>query len=59
MIAIGVYIGGRLVLAGRAPITGTTGLDIAFAFFFVARGALQVQRWRRAQERAGASVRPD
>jgi hypothetical protein len=59
MIAIGLYIGGRLVLGHGAPITGTTGLDVAFAFFFTARGALQVQRWRRAQERAGASAPPD
>ncbi len=56
MIAMGVYIAGRLVLAHGAPITGTTGLDVAFAVFFTARGALQVQRWRRARERAGANA---
>ncbi len=49
MIAIGVYIGARSLLHPGVPITGTRWLDLAFAFFFVARGALQVQRWRRAR----------
>ncbi|MEP7384393.1 MAG: hypothetical protein ABI910_22135 [Gemmatimonadota bacterium] len=52
MIAIGVFIGARSLLGSRAPLTGTLWLDLAFAFFFVARGALQLQRWQRARTRS-------
>ncbi len=54
MIGIGVYLGTRMILPGRPPITGTSALDIAFAFFFIARGALQVRRWRQTHLRIDA-----
>ncbi|MBK6485643.1 MAG: hypothetical protein IPF98_01990 [Gemmatimonadetes bacterium] len=48
MIGLGLYIGARTLVGGTTPLTGTRWLDLAFAVFFVLRGALQVQRWRRA-----------
>ena len=51
MAGIGVFIVLRLVALGREPLTGTLGLDYAFAVFFVLRGALQYRRWRLARER--------
>ena len=52
MTAMGVFIALRLLVLGRAPVTGTTGMDLAFALFFILRGAVQYRRWRLAQERA-------
>lgn len=51
MAALGVFIAARLFVLGRPPVTGTMGLDVAFAVFFVLRGALQYRRWRLAKER--------
>ena len=53
MVALGVYITGRIVLAGLPPLTGTAWLDLAFGVFFVARGALAYGRWKRAHGSAG------
>lgn len=52
MAALGVYIALRALVVGGAPLTGSLGLDLAFAVFFIARGGLQYRRWRLAQERA-------
>lgn len=51
MAALGAFLALRLLVFGAAPVTGQSWLDIAFAFFFVARGALQFRRWRQATER--------
>lgn len=51
MAALGAWIGIRLA-TGAPPLTGTAALDLGFAVFFVARGALQYRRWRLARERA-------
>jgi hypothetical protein len=50
MAALGVFIAARLVVLGGAPLTGTWGLDLAFAVFFLVRGGLQYRRWRQARE---------
>jgi len=47
MIGLGLYIGARTLAGGATPLTGTRWLDLAFAVFFILRGALAVQRWRR------------
>jgi len=51
MAILGVFIALRLLLLHREPLTGTGLLDLAFALFFVLRGALQYRRWRLAQDR--------
>lgn len=51
MAALGVFLALRLFVLGREPVTGTLGLDLAFAVFFVLRGALQYRRWRLAKGR--------
>ncbi|MBC7895551.1 MAG: hypothetical protein H7066_09060 [Cytophagaceae bacterium] len=53
MAGLGVFIALRLLVLEREPLTGTPALDLAFAAFFVLRGALQYRRWRLARERAG------
>jgi hypothetical protein len=40
MIALGLFVGTRLLARPDAPLTGTVLLDAAFALFFVARGAV-------------------
>jgi hypothetical protein len=50
MAALGVFIAVRLLAFGRAPLTGTGWLDLAFAAFFLVRGGLQYRRWRQARE---------
>jgi hypothetical protein len=50
MVSLGVFIALRLFVLDREPVTGTRGLDIAFAVFFVLRGALQYRRWRHARD---------
>lgn len=52
MAALGAFIALRLVLLKGAPLTGTWGLDLAFAVFFLVRGGLQYRRWRQARERS-------
>ena len=49
MVALGVYVGVRVLATGAPPLTGKIWLDLAFAFFFIVRGGLQYQRWRRAK----------
>jgi hypothetical protein len=40
MIVLGVFVAARLLVRPHNPLTGTVLLDIAFAMFFIARGAL-------------------
>jgi len=49
MIALGVYIGARSIAGPAAPLTSKPWLDLAFAFFFIVRGGLQVRRWQQAR----------
>ena len=51
MAGLGVFIALRLLVLHREPLTGTGVLDLAFAVFFVLRGALQYRRWRLARDR--------
>lgn len=50
MIALGLYVAIRVLLAGEPPLTGSLALDVAFGVFFVARGALAYRRWRRSND---------
>lgn len=50
MAGLGVYIAARVLAFGAPPLTGQRWLDVAFAFFFVARGGLQYWRWRQATQ---------
>ncbi len=52
MTALGIWIGLRALTTEDAPLTGSLGLDLAFAVFFIARGGLQYRRWRLARERS-------
>lgn len=47
MMALGIFVGARLLMYPDAPLTGTRVLDIAFALFFFARGALHFWTMRR------------
>ena len=47
MVGVGVYVAVRALVLGAPPLTGMVWLDLAFAFFFVVRGALQYRRWRQ------------
>lgn len=55
MIGIGLYLAIRAALGVQAAVTGSRGLDVAFAFFFAARGAMQVHRWRQTRVRVDAA----
>jgi hypothetical protein len=46
MGGLGVYIGVRSLFTQQPPLTGRAWLDLGFAFFFVARAALQYRRSR-------------
>lgn len=50
MAGLGVFIALRVLAFGAPPLTGQFWLDLAFAFFFVARGGLQYRRWRQASQ---------
>ncbi|MEO6444899.1 MAG: hypothetical protein ABIZ91_08140 [Gemmatimonadaceae bacterium] len=47
MVGLGAYIAARTLFMDGAPVTGQRWLDLAFAFFFIVRGAMQYARWRR------------
>ena len=47
MIVLGLVIAVRLFVRPDQPLTGTVVLDAAFAFFFLARGALYFWTMRR------------
>lgn len=51
MAALGLFLALRLVAFDAPPVTGQFWLDLAFALFFMARGALQYRRWRHATQR--------
>jgi hypothetical protein len=55
MIGLGLFIALRLPLTGRS-LTGKLWLDLAFAFFFVVRGALQIARFRKLQRLRSTSA---
>ena len=40
MFALGVFVAVRLLVRPDNPLTGAVSVDIAFALFFMARGAL-------------------
>ncbi|MFN8669219.1 MAG: hypothetical protein U0164_18690 [Gemmatimonadaceae bacterium] len=52
MTLLGLYVGGRVLFTESPPLTGTLALDLGFAVFFAARGALAYARFRRM--RSGA-----
>ena len=47
MIALGLFVLGRVLGRPDQPLTGTRVLDIAFGLFFVARGAIYFWTMRR------------
>ena len=51
MIVLGLVIAVRLFVRPDQPLTGTVVLDAAFAFFFLARGALYF--WTRKRRSRG------
>ncbi len=51
MAGLGIYIIARVLVFGAPSLTGRVWLDVAFAFFFVVRGALQYRRWRQSTRR--------
>jgi uncharacterized membrane protein HdeD (DUF308 family) len=53
MIAIGVYVAVRPLLPAAAAITSARWLDVAFAAFFIIRGAMNV---RSALREKGAAA---
>ena len=47
MMALGLFVAGRLLMRPGDPLTGTVLVDIAFAVFFLARGAIYFWTMRR------------
>jgi hypothetical protein len=47
MIALGLYVAIRPLVAPGPPLTGARWLDVAFAVVFLLRGAMNVQSARR------------
>jgi hypothetical protein len=47
MFALGVFVAVRLLVRPGEPLTGSVAVDIAFALFFMARGALYFWTMRR------------
>ena len=47
MIALGLFLALRPLLAPGRPVTASRWLDIAFALFFLLRGAMNVRSARR------------
>ena len=47
MFALGVFVAIRLLVRPGDPLTGAVAVDIAFALFFMARGALYFWTVRR------------
>ena len=52
MIGLGAFIALRPLWAGPAPLAGSRWLDVAFAFFFLARGGMNVRMALRARRRS-------
>ena len=49
LILIGLYLALRPLLGAGAPVTSSRFLDMAFAVFFLIRGAMNVRVARRQQ----------
>lgn len=49
MIALGLFLAVRPLVAPGRPVTASRWLDMAFALFFLLRGALNVRAARRAR----------
>ena len=47
MFALGLFVAVRLLVRPGDPLTGAVAVDIAFALFFLARGALYFWTMRR------------
>ena len=47
MIGLGLFVAVRLAATGGRTLTGKLWLDLAFALFFVVRGAMYFSRFRR------------
>lgn len=47
MVALGVYVALRPLMYAGQPITASRWLDMAFAAFFILRGAMNVRSARR------------
>ena len=56
MMALGLFLAIRLLVRPGQPLTNSVTLDIAFAVFFLARGALHFWTVRR-RARAQAEMR--
>ncbi len=57
MIALGLFLAIRLLVRPGQPLTSAVALDIAFAVFFLGRGAIYF--WTvRQRARAAAETRP-
>ena len=57
MFALGLFVAVRLLARPAQPLTGAVAVDIAFALFFMARGALYfwtMRRRSRGDDRGGA-----
>jgi hypothetical protein len=49
MIALGLFLALRPLLAPGRPVTTSPWLDMAFALFFLVRGAMNVRGGRRSR----------
>ena len=50
MIALGIFVLGRLLINPAQPLTGTVMIDFAFGVFFIARGAVHLWTIRRRSQ---------
>lgn len=51
MIGLGLFVLGRLIGTGGRGVTGPAWLDVAFALFFLLRGAMSLATTRRQLRR--------
>jgi hypothetical protein len=56
MLGLALYVLGRPLVGGGAPVTSSRGLDLAFAAFFGLRGGMYL--WRARRPAAGPPTRP-
>ena len=54
MVALGAWLVASVLVLGRPPVTSSKWLDVAFAAFFILRGAMNLSSGRRAARRATA-----
>lgn len=55
-VGVGVFIALRPLTGSGAPITNSRVLDMAFAAFFLIRGAMHLRNARRASREASQAV---